>query len=633
MLSAAAEAFPLRFEAPSAEAAAPSEIPPASADAAASAVPPAATAPTRVVAARHLPAGTVVCASAPACVIMTSPGVCSFCMARPPELHTCNVCKSHYCSRLCQKSDWVEHKEECKQLGALQVALTKAGEFDAALLLSRVARGKRLLPSNYYASPEAAAARPLELYTHTLVDITTMAAPPKPSTEVKGREQPGSDASSSSAPLAAAASAARIIAALRGAALLPNTIDDAVASALLALFTRHAVPVTDDLLIPRGVGVYPLGAQFAHSCAPNAVASYVDAQRFAAEKGSARTPALPGSLSAIQVIRTLVDVAEGEELLVAAPFVDVADTRADRLRAIRRCEGAAADCACAACSAEVAEVLMELTAASPDAPISTSSSESVALARLLASSCSELAEVIHAGKPPAAGSHVGPTYAKLMASGYLPPPPPPPAAGPHSAARSGAEQVAGAKASVLMTALRLTHPALPPFHPFVVALVKQAYGCAMMARDFGLAAPLGEHTLASYEHALRLPGGGATHPALALQWHALGDLYLNIGMDAAYGYDEEAAAAAAAAPLSPYEAGVAAVVAARLHTRPGRPPGRAALPEAFFAAAGEAYAHSARGLAVSFGRLCPLVSLAGERVETCDSIVAEAAERAAAGRE
>lgn len=81
-----------------------------------------------------------------------------------------------------------------------------------------------------------------------------------------------------------------------------------VALDLVCSFDRNNFAISDDLLVPLAMAVYPTAALLNHSCAPNCVLSYGPV------KGETSLNAFSRKGNVLQTIRTTRDVLEGEEL-------------------------------------------------------------------------------------------------------------------------------------------------------------------------------------------------------------------------------------------------------------------------------------------------------------------------------
>lgn len=608
-------------------------------------------------AARDLAPGQVVFACLPAALCVEDASVCAHCMKRPEadrgeKLNRCGVCKTSYCSRACQADAWGEHKGACKLLGWLQEQLSNREDFALALLTSYAARGKRLLPTLTPKDGEAVdpasvpgSAASAGVYVHNLKDVGSM--PRNPLTA--GAHGSEDDAAAAAPP---SARVAAVVQAIRRAGLLPETIPDDVGAALAARIGPNVLPITDSLLVRRGVAVAPLAAHLRHSCAPNCVATFVPITALQRELGlsapwsaadAAKAAGLtePGAApvaSLALVVRTIADVPAGSDLTLSR--VDVTLPAAARAKALRKLAAPTsapaapvAACACPACTEDSAQgdAYGPAPAASASGASQQSRDSDLDLARLFASSAAEIA-----ADP---GSRtLAPTVAKLASSGLglarVPRP---------SASHATETLRLRLETAILAHTLRLLCAHLPPFHPDVMRVVDRLYGVAMVAGDYASATPLGYHQVAFHRHACRRCPG---HPAVGLQAHALADLLMNTAVDAAAHYEESGGEAAVVAADTGARSGgvneedVAAIDAAtrasavlrRVCALPPDAPSEGALPEALFSAAASAYQEAVDVLLRSLGSSCPLVPLARERVDMLRSIVEEAEQRAAAAQ-
>jgi hypothetical protein len=603
------------------------------------------------VATRALSPGDVVAACAPAAVLVDSADVCAHCMKRPhapagEKLQRCAVCKTAYCSRACQAADWADcHKAECKLLGWLQGQLPDKADFAAALLTARVARGKRLVPTvpseegeDNATTPAAQQAAVARVYVHNLLDAGGQPQTPVPHAPGRGPAPAVLDGPDGPQHAPATPRVAGIVRALRACGLLPETIPDDVAAALVGKLAPNAFPLADGLLVRRGVAVAPLAAHLRHSCAPNCWATYVPAASLAAELGGADggastppkapwTPPAGVAVPLVMVVRAIAPVVAGAPLSLAR--VDVTLPQHGRDRALRRLvagtpaevdddggafasPGAARLCHCTSCDEDAARgedfgALPEQPDGAPPAPLAQRLAHGdVGLGRLFASSAGEIASDPRGGV-------TAPTVAKLAASGFdvgvLARPDPP------SASERGRLR---REVAVLTHALALLRRHLPPFHHDVTAVVDRLYAATNLGGDYASAAPLGYHQVAAHAHACRRCPG---HPAVGLQRYALGDLLMNVAIDRAAHYEEQSAAAA-----DGDDGGVGATLR-RVLLLPADAPPADALPEVLFGASRAQYTAAAANLAASLGPGCPLLPLAAERCEMLASIVEEAARR------
>ena len=635
------------------------------------------------VAARDLAPGAVVCASSPAAVLLDSADVCSHCMKRPEagrgeKLQRCAVCKTSYCSRACQSADWIEHKAECKRLGWLQSELPEKGDFPLALLVSRAVRGRRLVPTlppnedggsinsgngepaANVGSASNGSSSGVRVYLHNLQDVGGMPHSPLNSSSSENNksdrshsEGSGSDGGEGKpAPVPSSPRIARIVTALRSADLLPDTIQDDVGTALANRVAPNLLPVYDSLLVRRGAAVAPLAAQLRHSCAPNCVATFVPASAVQGELGlsapwspSAATAALVGpdapipAAPLVLVVRAIAPVAAGQPLTLAR--CDVSAPHAERQKQLKRLvagtpaamspSGSSTDvCPCAAC-AEDEEKGEDYGSLPPSSACSSSSGSKDAdcdLARLFASSASEIA-----ADP--AGKVTRPTVDKLRASGFGSPSLLEGSAPPGQEERTRLKR----EIAILAHSLALLARHLPPFHPDVMRLIDRLYAASTIAGEYACAAPVGYHQVGFHAHALRRCPG---HPAVGLQRLGLADLLMNVAIDRAAHYEEQQQQASTSGEASTSVSGnddhggsstslslEPAALLRRVCALPPDAPSPTALPEELFAASKAQYQAAVSNLKGSLGPSCPHLSLAEERIDMLGSIVEEAAQRAA----
>lgn len=106
-----------------------------------------------------------------------------------------------------------------------------------------------------------------------------------------------------------------------GAAFSPEATEESVTAYLLASRCNN-FSVFNDILVPKGAGVFPIGALLNHSCEGNCVMQYG-----------------PGH---VQIVRAIRDVAEGEELCHS--YLDQAAVTVDRQARLRADYDFTCDC-------------------------------------------------------------------------------------------------------------------------------------------------------------------------------------------------------------------------------------------------------------------------------------------------
>ena len=100
--------------------------------------------------------------------------------------------------------------------------------------------------------------------------------------------------------------------------------------------------IHNDLLVPRGAGVYPLGALLNHACDGNCAMQYINVGSGGGGGGKALTKTKTSPAYHVQTVRTLRNVAKGEELCHA--YIDVAATRTARLEILQMDYNFVCDC-------------------------------------------------------------------------------------------------------------------------------------------------------------------------------------------------------------------------------------------------------------------------------------------------
>jgi hypothetical protein len=311
---------------------------------------------------RALKAGEIVLAALPAAIVSNQPlNRCSFCFAGQKygsndgstSLLRCSSCRQvHYCSKECQRSDWIFHKRECKVNGEEGV-LTHMPQADAITLqlLTRLIDGKLLVttesrPSTFY-------------YVHTANDVESMAS------DLSGRLNKHF---------------VDLIEQGRLCGLIPQTdssqtdssqnglkSDDATLLRTLLSFDRNDFGLLDELMSLRASAVCPAAALLQHSCCPNTVLGFSFAHELDAETNIKTTREGDMSMSVditvesefatieelspdkrarrILVFRANRDIEQGEELTHS--YVDQVLLCEQRKEYLQRTYGF--ECTCAAC--------------------------------------------------------------------------------------------------------------------------------------------------------------------------------------------------------------------------------------------------------------------------------------------
>lgn len=263
---------------------------------------------TCLYAARDFAAGEVVLSSEPLASLVFPSRVselCNQCFRKaeaPRTLQHCVACKAAwYCSAECQKVAWERgrHKLECSIAGEVAAQckfMPEIAQQDLRMLI-RVAL-MRISPSSdapelqgvFVARYDEVLRMPAHLDETTLKDPDRM------------------DGNRMLADAALKLLDSRKLRAKKGLdwARLP-ALEDLVK--VLCCLACNDFSIWDELILPLGLGVYPLGALLNHSCEPNCVLYYAP-----------KTHA--------QVIRTIRHVKEGEEL--CHPYIDLACTTPER---------------------------------------------------------------------------------------------------------------------------------------------------------------------------------------------------------------------------------------------------------------------------------------------------------------
>jgi hypothetical protein len=381
-----------------------------------------------LVAARALPAGSVVLASTLPAVVGTEAEVrCSFCFAPPgtsdgaDSLLRCSACKwASYCSPGCQRADWPNHRAECKHLAGWLGRGGRGGrgggggggdrgvpvppeDVTTLLLLGRLQRGKGLREEEGGGDDDGASGSgAAPLYVHARPDVAALSSPsldPRPGAAAAGAGEAPRLAEHFRALLALGRAKGLLAPPLATPPPAPPSADTAARDLseaadpdlrLLLAFDRNNFGVTDDLLVVRAAAVAPAAAILNHSCRPNCVISYTFPHEYALEKRLAaagggrgagprgvRRPseadlealaALPPHARArhVLVIRTLVPVDAGEELCHS--YVEQLLLREHRQEYLEGTYGFS--CTCAGCAAAAAAAAAATASAAAGVPAS-----------------------------------------------------------------------------------------------------------------------------------------------------------------------------------------------------------------------------------------------------------------------
>ena len=498
-----------------------------------------------MVAAKDLPAGSLVFTCAAAAAFPSSDTRCMQCWktaAPGEELLRCAPCKTAYCSKECQRADWKEghHKRECPLLRGFKIrdSPVPVAQWVTLLLAARMYRtcppggeggGGGGGGTAAVAAPPSGAPFPA-----ALADVHSL------------RVAPGADVAHAETVVALG----RQLDVFPPAAVLP----DARARADVEAFESNNFSVTDETLEVAGCGVYPAAALLNHSCAPNTVLSF----------GFVADPALPPTTL---LVRTLVPVRAGEELTHAyCDATKPVEERRAELRAVYSflCScpacalgGAPSGAAVHACArlfsppppplfpfrptrageAEAAAAAAAAAAADPPPPPAGVDGERVARASLMLSEARAIAAEPELPISPA-------IFAAMAAEGARPAaePIPPSVAAAWQSDPSFAARVLRLELAVLTHGVRTLRAAgAPPFRDDIMRAVHAVLATAPPAGDFALAEAACRHLLADLRgraaFAHTVPGGGAgggagaagggrpTAPLYALQLVPLADIY------------------------------------------------------------------------------------------------------------
>ena len=444
-----------------------------------------------LVAARDIPAGTLVFSNRAAAAFPASDGRCMRCWVTSPAsggaLLRCTNCKSPYCCAACQKSDWrASHRHECKPLRGFK---SKDSNVPPAiwvplLLAARLYRNAGAPGGDDSEGASATAPTP---FSASLADAQSLIAPPAP--------ENGSSFSR-----------ARTIAALgRTLELFPVDVTDARATADQLSFDANNFSLTDETLDIAGFGCYPAAALLNHSCAPSVVLSYGFAVGAPAEEATTL------------FCRTLVHVREGEELTHS--YVDATKPVDTRRSELRLQYGFVCDCSACVKEASSSE------AAAADASGGASTDEA-ARGRLMISQSRSLAT-----EPDL------PMTVSLLDAMRTEEPWPEAVPVPVAVAQNWKTDPAFPRfvgqldLAVIIHGVRLLRRSLPPFHTDVMQGVHAAMSAALQMQNWVIAEAAARHLLAdlrtraTFAHSVDDAGSGPAAPLYALQLVPVADIY------------------------------------------------------------------------------------------------------------
>jgi [histone H3]-lysine4/36 N-trimethyltransferase SMYD len=253
----------------------------------------------KVVATRPIKRGEIILRELPVLTLLNPKqwGVrCNGCFSKPSDtkLLRCSRCRRFwYCTKNCQRKDWKLHKEECTALLNHGDKLTADEESHLAdaLLVARTFRLKESSPEQFQIIQDLVFHEDCIQQNHK--DIAKLFLTMK---------------------------------------LLDDSANTAMNTTtrdileMLARFDSNNFGIVCELLFFLGAGIYPAGAMLNHSCAHNCAINYE-------------------SQTNQQIIRCIVDVAEGEEL--CHPYIDFASTSVQRREKLRKTYGF--DCKCDRC--------------------------------------------------------------------------------------------------------------------------------------------------------------------------------------------------------------------------------------------------------------------------------------------
>ncbi|TYZ62191.1 hypothetical protein PybrP1_004943 [[Pythium] brassicae (nom. inval.)] len=247
-------------------------------------------------AAQRVAAGTCVLQTrALAAISVTS---CNWCFASASasgggsaRLSRCGGCRRlRYCSAACQRRDWIDggHARECGAWKRIPASVRDAALQTVLLVARLVAAGAHKQPevAQLRAHYEEHAEAKLQQFREMALLVRSL---------LPAVDYPTDDA------------------------LLRDTVQ------LLCRVNCNAFTISDDACAPVGIGVFPHGALFNHSCAPNCVVSFAGQD---------------------MRVRAIADVAPDDELTIS--YVELLETTATRQQALR--ESYFFDCDCARCA-------------------------------------------------------------------------------------------------------------------------------------------------------------------------------------------------------------------------------------------------------------------------------------------
>ena len=290
----------------------------------------------RVVASRPLRRGDTILREHPALTLLHPSqwkSRCNGCFVKSSsskcaKLLRCSRCQRfHYCSRPCQRLDWIYHKEECSALSSYRNRKNNDHDNDEAilsdaLLVSRVFRLRDRRPEQFQRIMDLVFHQECIKSSHYRIaemvedmGLLTMKHPNRKTTSASSKK-------------------------------------DIVE--MLARFDSNNFGIVDELLFFLGAGIYPAGAMLNHSCHPNCAIIYENNDTLVDNSGT-------WNQFNIQVIRCLVDVAEGEEL--CHPYIDFASTAQQRREKLQTTYGF--DCQCTRCLATTSSHGGQETSSSP----------------------------------------------------------------------------------------------------------------------------------------------------------------------------------------------------------------------------------------------------------------------------
>ncbi|KAF1323681.1 putative histone tail methylase containing set domain, partial [Globisporangium splendens] len=242
-----------------------------------------------------------------------SVSACNWCFSTPQtqKLQKCGGChRVKYCSRKCQQLDWTRslHAKECAAWKYVPKHI-KGESMQTVLLVTRMAAKLFLTDQEHSADGQAM----LQLRHHY---------------DDHGEDKLRQYREMTQLVLVLLA---RSKFNARGASFeeLAELLEDKI----VRLFCRvncNAFTVSDDLCVPLGIGVFPHGALFNHSCDPNCVVSFEQQQ---------------------MVVHTIKDVQQGDELTIS--YIELLESTPKRQHALR--ESYFFECDCSRCRNAVSE--------------------------------------------------------------------------------------------------------------------------------------------------------------------------------------------------------------------------------------------------------------------------------------